>query len=113
NFKFAEKCQELNFLRFSAVGPHPWEMSGRTNHCSLFVRGLEQRSNVLPVGRIPAGQKDFSFGRSLAHRSKSTERKSATPEALRCERVGATGLFVNQKCQKQKNIKPVLRKTRS
>ncbi|PYJ68061.1 MAG: hypothetical protein DME76_13510 [Verrucomicrobia bacterium] len=27
---YAEKCQELNFLRFSAVGPHPWE-SERTN----------------------------------------------------------------------------------
>src|SRR5205823_9665487 len=23
NFNYAEKCQELNFLRFSAVGPHP------------------------------------------------------------------------------------------
>src|SRR5438309_3489793 len=29
-FAYAEKCQELNFLRFSAVGPHPTEMSGRT-----------------------------------------------------------------------------------
>src|SRR6266852_3523135 len=23
NFNYAEKCQELNFLRFSAVRPHP------------------------------------------------------------------------------------------